>query len=568
MSIPSIPGFLESTSDTSLADLWSRPEGNFPSSLWPQESLVTISPDPSGWLEIESHTFTSAKHGGRSCILVTPSNAADALSGTSWIGRDLGNVGVWDDDGFEDGLAREKNGAKVEFFVQVRKPSGATLPIVEVSLPFLWYWDAFPVSNGWAYLNRAGKEQPLVQYEALSESWKVEVRALEFRQYLATKKMSALVQVDTISKSEDVPFERTDADFESDWAHFIFHVLHDRGMGDRPAFSRLLGKYLIAGMRNARVPRFLERDQDYEYPEFVYRVEPATGMHLKHTCDPERLGTYFDPDNSQLHYLTPIYFRREVLQPYTSEPTKYEVSSSRLSCLDLWSVAISFNSAGLVEVYLGDLGRDLPADEWGHWLSYNVSPEGKMDEGRFRRDFLSQWASSKDHCGDLRRARASAAKVSAELLGTPLWKQLSGSIEAEFRSLLAPLNEDPASLGQPILILTKALVDGIDPKPLKSFLNGAEKGEQSLQLLRRFELGLGTSGDVTAILRGLQSFRSKGGIAHLAGSSATQAASALGIQGLSNLEAFDSVVSRATLCLSTLTAAMSAALEERLVNEV
>lgn len=568
MSIPSIPGFLESTSDTSLADLWSRPEGNFPSSLWPQESLATISPDPSGWLEIESHTFTSAKHGGRSCIVVTPSKAADALSGTSWIGRDLGNVGVWDDDGFEDGLAREENGAKVEFFVQVRKPSGATLPIVEVSLPFLWYWDAFPVSNGWAYLNRAGKEQPLVQYEALSESWKVEVRALEFRQYLATKKMSALVQVDTISKSEDVPFERTDADFESDWAHFIFHVLHDRGMGDRPAFSRLLGKYLIAGMRNARVPRFLERDQDYEYPEFVYRVEPATGMHLKHTCDPERLGTYFDPDNSRLHYLTPIYFRREVLQPYTSEPTKYEVSSSRLSCLDLWSVAISFNSAGLVEVYLGDLGRDLPADEWGHWLSYNVPPEGKMDEGRFRRDFLSQWASSKDHSGDLRRARASAAKVSAELLGAPLWKQLSGSIEAEFRSLLAPLNEDPASLGQPILILTKALVDGIDPKPVKSFLNGAEKGEQSLQLLRRFELGLGTSGDVTAILRDLQSFRSKGGIAHLAGSSATQAASALGIQGLSNLEAFDSVVSRATLCLSTLTAAMSAALEERLVNEV
>lgn len=562
MSIPSIPGYLQSPTGKSLADLWNSPQGKFPTSLWPREILTTISPEPSGWLAVEAHSHSPERHGGRSCILVTPSDDAKALQDTSWLGRSLGGVGIWNDDNFEDGLSLLERDVRAEFFVHARKPSGSALPVVEVSLPFLWYWDAFPVANGWAYLNRAGKEQALLRHELQNDAWMVEVRSLEFRQYLAAKKMSALLQVDTVLKSDNKPFNRIDDSYSSDWAHFDFHVLHDRAMGDKPAFSRLLGQYVISGMQTSRVPRFLERDLDRDYPKFLYAIDPATGIHLKHSCDPDELGTYFDKDNSRLHYLTPIYFQREVLQPYMSEPTKYEISSSRLSCLDLWSVAMSFNSAGLVEVYLGDIGRDIPGDEWGHWLSYNVPPEGKMDEGRFRRDFLNQWANSRDHSGNLRRARTAAASVSADLLGSPLWKQLSGTIEAEFRSLLAPLNEDPASLGQPILILTKALVDGIDPKPLKAFLGDAEKGEQSLQLLRRFEIALGSSGAVTAILRDLQSFRSKGGIAHLAGSSASQAASALGIGDLSNVEAFESVVTRATLCLSTLTEMMSSALEE------
>lgn len=561
MSIPSIPGYLQPPAGNFLSNLWDRPDGKFPDSLWPQQLMSTISPEPSGWLAIEDYSYAPEVHGGRSCILVSTKDETKALKGTSWVGNSLGDVGIWDDNSFEDGLTSSEDEVNLEFFVHVRKPSGAALPVVEVSLPFLWYWDAFPVTNGWNYLNRAGKEQPLLRYEVNHDRWRVETRSLEFRQYLAAKNMSALLQVDSVLKRDHEPFDRVDDSYRADWAHFNFHALHERSMGDRPAFSRLVGQYIVSGMQSSRLPRFMERKQDRGFPEFMYGIDPATGVHLKHSCDPDKLGTYFDEDNSRLHYLTPIYFQREVLQPYTSEPSKYEISSSRLSCLDLWSVAISFNSAGLVEVYLGDIGRDLPSDEWNHWLSYNVPPEGKMDEGRFRRDFLAQWASSTDHSGDLRRARAAAMEISAGLLGSPLWKDLSGTIEAEFRSLIAPLNEDPASLGQPILVLTKALVDGIDPKPLKTFLGNAEKGEQSLQLMRRFECALGSSGEVTAILRDLQSFRSKGGVAHLAGSSATQAVRALGIEGLSNVDAFDSIVTRATLCISTLTEMMSSAME-------
>lgn len=368
------------------------PAGDFPEELWPVDNLRAVSDKPSEWVTIEEHFFNEAKHGGSGCVLVNAEQSELALRDTTWIGRDLGEVGIWRDGTFENGLVASEGEVTVEFFVHARRPSGASLPVVEISYPFLWYWDAFSTKSGWKYLNRAGREQDLVRWELTDDSWKVEVRALEFRQYLAAYGRVAIIQLDYVPRTNSAEFERVDDEFENEWAHVGFYALHDLSMGDRPAFSRLLGQYLITGLCNSRVPRSEERSQDRDYPSFIYGIDPNTGQPLTHTCDPDQLGTYFDKDGARLHYLTPIYFRREVLQPYASEPTRYRLSSSRLSCLDLWGIAISFNSADLVEVYLGDLGRDLPSDEWGHWRSYNVPPAGRMEEGRFRRDFLEAYS--------------------------------------------------------------------------------------------------------------------------------------------------------------------------------
>lgn len=562
MSTPSIPGYTEPPSRDTLADLWAKPAGSFPKELWPASDLRSVSPDPSGWLIIEEHYFTEKKHGGRGCVLVCPEDTAAALHRTDWIGRDLGKVWIKDGGGIDNnGLTATEREVEVEFFIEVSEPVGATKPVIHINAPYLWYWDAFPVKDGWSYLNRAGREQPLIRYEVSDDAWKVETRALELRQYLAEANRCVIVQIDYITKIDATEFDRVDDDFRASWAHFDFHVLHHQSMGERPAFSRLLGQWVIPGMLNSRVPRVHERHQDREYPEFIYGLSTETGQQLLHTCNPDELGTYFDKDNSRLHYLTPVYFRREVLQPYALAPNRYRLSVHRLECLNLWGIDISFNSAGLVEVYLGDLGRDLPSDEWGHWRSYNVPPEGEMDPGRFRRDFLNQSAPSRDPVGDLRRARAKATEISKELLGQPVWKTLDGDIKAEFQSLIGPLADDPTSFNAPLLVLTKALVDSIDPAPLRQYLTAVEKGERSLQLLRRFADELGDDSDSSEVLRALQAFRSKGGIAHLPSSRKENVANTLGIEGMSALEAFDSVVIRATACLATISELMSRRLE-------
>lgn len=182
-----------------------------------------------------------------------------------------------------------------------------------------------------------------------------------------------------------------------------------------------------------------------------------------------------------------------------------------------------------------------------------------MDEGRFRRDFLNQWASSKDIVGDLRRARDNAAKISAALLGAPIWKVLDAETQAEFDSLIGPLSNDPSVIGPPLLLLTKVLIDGIDPAPLKRYLTTYEKGDRSLRLLHRYAEQLGDTSNVTAVLFQLHDFRSQGGVAHLAGSGRDKAAAALEIAGLSNLQAFESVAMRATACLNAISVLTAAA---------
>jgi hypothetical protein len=137
-----------------LVDLWPRPAGGYPDELWLTDDLRSVTDSPAGWLVVEEHFFTEAKHGGRGCVLFHAQQLAAALGDTSWIGRDLGGIGVWGDNRFDNGLETSDRDVTVEFFVQARRPSGASLPVVEISHPFLWYWDAFPIKFGWKYLNR------------------------------------------------------------------------------------------------------------------------------------------------------------------------------------------------------------------------------------------------------------------------------------------------------------------------------------------------------------------------------------------------------------------------------
>lgn len=149
MSVPRIPGYIDQPEPNNLADLWSKPDASFPDELWPTAALAQIVRDPIGWLTVEEHFHFDEIHGGRGCVVVPTGGVGAALQSTNWIGRDLGNVGIWGDDTFEDGLTQADDERHVEFFVQARQPSGVVLPVIDVALPFLWYYDAFPVANGW-----------------------------------------------------------------------------------------------------------------------------------------------------------------------------------------------------------------------------------------------------------------------------------------------------------------------------------------------------------------------------------------------------------------------------------
>ena len=549
MSFPRIPGYFGSPEARSLALLWPKPVGNYPAEFWPAARLRRITHEPTGWITVEEEQPPSESgHGGAHSILATPDAVPGLLESTGWTDAlDIGDVSIWD-DGYSDGLTHtpDRGPGGLAFFSRVKSNHGLHLPTLYLTHPFLWYWDAFPTDAGWSYLNDAGREAELVRATIDMDSWKVEVAALELRTFLAQAGKVLVVQEDYIVSSDQPKFERADAEHRSTWAAYDWHAISKPVGGIKP-FARLLGKHVITGQITARVPRFAALlAERRSYPAFIYSVDEQTGDLLTHSSDPDELGTYFDGDDERLHYLTPVYFAREVLGRYAAEPKRYRVSAHRVECLDLWGIEISTNSAGLIQVYLGDLGAKVPLSELPHWQAHNVPPEGVMEEGRVRRDFLGQWASSPDPVGDLRRARGGLADAITTLLGSPVWRELDGQTGQEFASLIGPTNSDPSSLQSPVLVLTKALSDSVDPAPLKSYLGGAHKGEQSLALLSRFTKELGDTEESAEAFHALQGLRSAGGVAHLPGSKTEAALARLGISGMAPWPAFLHIVGRLT----------------------
>jgi hypothetical protein len=554
MSTPHIPGYTTAMHRRTLATEWQRPSGDFPPELWPLNELQRIMPEPTDWVVVEEHFFTEEKHGGTSSILVGIDQTEAALQSDSWSGRHLGDVSIWDDSRFEDGLTASEGELNVEFLCQVRQHHGLRRPSVEISLPFVWYWDAIRDGDNWFYLNSAGWDEPLIRAEVGEDSWQLEIRALELRQYLAARELALLVQHDFVPTTEKTDFARIDAEHRDDWCFFSWVCTSEPSMGSRPGFARLLGKHVVLPMRGPRRPRWDEGQDELEYPKFQHGIDAQSGQPLRHTCDPDQLGTYFDPDNSRLHYLTPVNFKRAVLSRYTSEPSRFRVSATRLECLDLWGLDISTNTAGLIEVYLGDLGRDLPSDEWPHWLGYNVAPAGRMREDRFRRDFLNQPSASNDVPAALRQARQKAAQASTGPLGVPLWKPLRDPERTEFDRMHAPTSTEPRSLNALVLTMTKALVDSIDPQPIRKFLGAQTKEDGSLALLEKLVSRLGGSGEMTQPLKDLQGLRSRGGIAHLGGRDADKAVAQMEITGMSPEAAFNKICHRLTVALEAMAA--------------
>ena len=414
-----------------------------------------------------------------------------------------------------------------------------------------------PVRDGWQYLDGAGHAQELVRQDVQADRWKIEVRALEFRQYLAARGRDGVFQIDHVPWADLEEFPRVDDEFRNDWAHFSFCAVHDPSpLGGKPAFSRLLGRYLVRGARNSRVPRFEEWDQDHEYPEFIYGTDRETGQPLSHTCDPQQLGTYFDKDG----HATALPDAR-LLQTRGAAALRRRARQVR--------------PVGDAAVVPGPVGRRHLLQQRRPCRGLPRRPRVQAARGGMGPlEVLQRPASGKDGrrpvpprlpepTRQLQRPRRRPAArprqgrdVSETLLGSPVWKPLPADAQAEFESLVGPLSDSPAALGQALLVLTKTLVDGIDPAPLKKFLVSYEKDERSLSLLGRFSEALGGDSELIAVFRKLQGFRSAGGVAHLAGSGRAKAAADLGVTGLTAWDAFESVATRLTTSLTALTELM------------
>jgi hypothetical protein len=285
---------------------------------------------------------------------------------------------------------------------------------------------------------------------------------------------------------------------------------------DGAYFTRCFGKHLIA-------PPPVEQSG-------IWPFEPARshasfiigtgddGNAIEHTCDPAVLSNYFGANPGAPHFLTPVFFRRAVLDKYYANPDRYRVTDGYLLAGGVWSLPLDNALDEHVAVFVGDLGR-LPDREQAYWKSFNVAPGSGLSDIAVRRSFLGQFADTDRIEYRFTLAYTAVNEVWTRRFGWPLFKELHPGDAHLAHSLHVPTNPGFAAFDAQLIGLAKLVVDCLNEEELAKNTTKTA-GEKGIGKLERFvqDHGLSASRNpLCTTLRQIQGARSRSS-AHRKGS--------------------------------------------------
>lgn len=404
----------------------------------------------------------------------------------------------------------------------------------------------------------------------------IRVRLKEIRQFLAVKEMYLAIFFDckeysahslqTLGLQKGGGVQR---DGLMSWG--LYYGEFGGTINGYNTFSRLIGKRLIEPLPKEKSGfwGFAEKEQK-KYVDFIIGVD-KNGNEVAHTSGPDRLANYFGANPDAPNYLTPVHFRKEVLDKYYQKPGKYSVEDSILRCGSLWSMTMDNHHDDRVVAWLGDLGRDLPYAEQLHWRSQNIVSTGGVSKTFFKRQILAEFADS-DRPEHVFRYRYDDLKDRCnKLLGWSLLIPLTAEDEHHFRGLRVPSTDDQKDFDELVQSLTKVLIDSLNDQVLTALIPPEQLSEvrgsiSHLEAVLRACDVVGFEPQIS-FLRKLQNLRSSGA-AHRKGSNYRKIAEEFQIDSQNLRTVFAGILERALDLLEFLvTVVESGVLKKKISRE-
>ncbi len=349
------------------------------------------------------------------------------------------------------------------------------------------------------------------------ESRKVRIKTKFLRQYIAAKQMGLAIYFDSFrySKSEFSTDEYSKFSLqkhEKDISYFVHIGPLNSILGDEnKSISRLLGKRIFfpPKIEKSGIWPFNEKKEKFE--EFIIGTD-EDGRLVYCTSNPDKLANYFGANPDAPHYLTPVFFKKEVLSKYYNNPEKFSVEDGYLRCGGLWGIRIDNDHPDLVMVFLGDLGRDLSHSEQLYWKSNNISPEGKMSATCFKRSFLAQPTNPDSEDLIFKYKFDDFSKNWIEKFEWPLFLPLAEKDSHLFTSLRIPVINDQSEFDSQILAIAKILIDSLNEKELGKANESGGKDLPGIAKFRQFliENSMPNHDEYIDFLKDLYALRSSG----------------------------------------------------------
>lgn len=493
---------------------------------------------------------SGARNGGRFAAFASPSYREHAMSSAAWdlsVGGGFPGFSQHPEGGeWVNTYHRNIDGPDLEPIVLVQEMHGVVPDAYLISEEFrllMHLWEDKTTGNFYS-LSEDGSKELAIEFSGRL----IRVRTPLLRRYQAARQLDLLlfsdtrVFVDTDEKPE--AFEELNEEDHTEADSVIFMGFGDIGLSRNQVFSRLLVKRVLPPPPQEKSGIWPWDRDDEEYPEFIID-EDENGRPVRFTCEEDKLANYFGKNPDAPHYLTPVFFKPEVLKRYYDDPTLYSVTDGRLSCGYLWGVQIDNGNPAAVMVFLGDIGRDIPSSHRDHWRAYNIPPVAKMSESTFRRSFLAQFAETENPEHLFKNSYLAIQRAWIERWGWGLYREAEGSDGELIQRVRIPLNDTDTEFEAQLLNLAKLLVDLLNEAAIVANLPPV-KDEKGIAKLKRF-LEVNDYEHVDrdiALLRRIQNLRSRIA-AHTSGSSG-QAFLAEELDGLSKPDFIEKLMREAT----------------------
>ena len=361
-----------------------------------------------------------------------------------------------------------------------------------------------------------------VEVVAKISAERVEVRTKEIRQFLAIKEMHLAIQVDINRFSERSletfeSVERSEQYRDKD-ACFNWGIRSCNWRKNAQTHAYIMGKKLLPPLAKERSARWPFSEPDEHFPTFIIGRDDE-GNDVESTCKHDKLANNFGANSNAPHYLTPVHFRAEVLARYYSHADRFSVEDGYLRAGGLWGLRMDNDHRDRIVVFLGDLGRDLPASERDYWRGFNIAPDGPLiSRTAFSRSIRGWFASPERLDLAFKNLFPYFCQKWRDTFDWDLFLPLGDDDTHHFTSLRIPLQNDQGEFDSQVQSLTKLMIDSLNEANIVIGLSVPEKAKG----IGKFQCFLqdrqvADSYKIVEFLRNLQALRSSG-VAHRKGS--------------------------------------------------
>ena len=414
------------------------------------------------------------------CALIPSNQVEQALSNVAW---DL-DYGM----GWPSTVTYHRNGMKHVKYLRFGNDKGIEPLIVgneEIAEEFRFFHrlDHDLERNQYIKTDKEGEDHVV----AVIEPNQIKIRAKEIRQFLAIKEMYLAIQFCYLEYSpytfEELELSEGANDHRDKLCRWNFHCADCRSIGEQGTYSRILGKRLIEPLPKSKSEflGFSEDKKDYE--DFIIGVD-NDGDNVTHTCNPDKLADFFGANPGAPNYLTPVNFRKDVLNRYYDRPQKYKVSDGFLRCGAIWGIQIDNHHINKVCAWLGDLGR-LPYGEQKHWRVHNIASASGVSTAFFHRQMLAKPTDSSrpEHMFQVRYGELQ--KTCESHLGWQLLLPLGAGDQYHLQNIRVPSYDEQPDFDGLVLGLTKILIDSLNEEKLNTLIP-----DENIQTLKGGSLSL------------------------------------------------------------------------------